>query len=95
MVKPAARREAAQWLSATHAELSQRRAARLVDVARSTLRYSKRASAERERRRAAIRELAFRHPRFGYRRIVALELSLPVSSQQTGRNGHARFGRDA
>jgi putative transposase len=70
MVEPGARREAAEWMRAAHAELSQRRAARLVDAGRSTLRYRRRANPERERRRSAIRELAFGHPRFGYRRIA-------------------------
>jgi len=71
MVKPAARREAAHWLEVEHNRLSQRRAARLVSLARSTLRYQRRISSEGERRRCAIRELAWRHPRFGYRRIVS------------------------
>jgi putative transposase len=70
MVKPAAQREAAESIRTAHSELSQRRAARLVGLPRSTLRYRRRKNAERERRRAAIREMAFRYPRFGYRRIA-------------------------
>jgi putative transposase len=70
MVKPAARREAAEWMRTAHSDLSQRRAARLVVLARSTLRYERRPNKERERRRGAIRELACRYPRFGYRRVA-------------------------
>jgi putative transposase len=70
MVGRAARTEAAEWMRTAHQELSQRRAAKLVGSPRSTLRYRARESKDRQRRRQAIRELAFRHPRYGYRRIA-------------------------
>jgi putative transposase len=70
MVGRAARIETAEWMRTAHQELSQRRAAKLVGTPRSTLRYRARKSEERERRRQAIRTVAFRHPRYGYRRIA-------------------------
>ena len=70
MVGLAARTETAEWMRTAHQELSQRRAAKLLGTPRSTLRYRARKSKERERRRQAIRALAFRYPRYGYRRIA-------------------------
>lgn len=89
MVKPAARKEAAEWLLRTAAptgsgmkKLSQRRAARLIGIPRSTLRYRAKPNQERERRRTEIRELALRHPRFGARRIRDRMLARRSSRQK-------------
>src|ERR1700729_4249771 len=81
MVEPATRREAAEWLRSAHSDLSQRRAARLVVLARSTLRCERPPNKERERRKDAIRELACRYPRFGHRRIVNRLNKLPEWKQ--------------
>ena len=69
MVELAALRRAAEQIQTAHAALSQRRAAKLLGIARSTLRYRPRVNKVREQRRQSIRELAFRYPRYGYRRI--------------------------
>lgn len=70
MVTPAVRREMVDYLQHTH-QFSQRRACRLVQMDRSTLRYRSRRrdwSALRQR----LRELAEQRPRFGYRRLTVL-----------------------
>jgi putative transposase len=52
--------------------VSQRRASRALDLARSSLRYVPLVSDERSVLARRIEELAGTHPRFGYRRIWAL-----------------------
>jgi putative transposase len=51
--------------------IPQRRAARLLDRARSSLRYRPKVGAETTALVRVIRRLARRHPRYGYRRIHA------------------------
>jgi putative transposase len=70
MVKPAMKKEIAGYLRTSH-QLSQRRAASLVQSAPSVLRYqSKRPECEPVR--ARLKELAQQRPRFGYRRLHVL-----------------------
>src|SRR3954447_2559046 len=70
MVTPAVRRTVAAELRSQHG-LSQRRACRLLQLARSTARYrSRRAEATNLRHR--LRALATARPRFGYRRLGVL-----------------------
>ena len=52
--------------------VSERRAARVVGVSRSTLRYSSRIPADEPRLLARIEALVKKHPRYGYRHIWAL-----------------------
>jgi putative transposase len=71
-VSPATRREAARKL-AERGVCSIRSACRILRLARSTYRYRGKPLSERQKamhRRMA--ELSERHPRYGYRRIVAL-----------------------
>jgi putative transposase len=53
-------------------DVSQRRVARALDLARSGLRYAPVPRGERAALARRIEELAGAHPRFGYRRIWAL-----------------------
>lgn len=55
----------------TRFKVSQRRAARALGVNRSTVRYRRKTRDDEARLVAAIRRLARRHPRYGYRRIHA------------------------
>lgn len=55
----------------TRFKVSQRRAARALGVNRSTVRYRSKARGDEAKLVAAIRRLAHRHPRYGYRRIHA------------------------
>jgi putative transposase len=72
VVKPAARRQAAQYAQQTY-ELSQRRAGRLTGIGNSSLRYRP-GRADDSDVRAKLRTLAAERPRFGYRRLgVMLE----------------------
>jgi putative transposase len=64
------RRAAADYL-AERFGIAQRHAARLLDQARSSLRYHKKARPGEAPLDRAIRRLARRHPRWGYRRIHA------------------------
>ncbi len=52
-------------------KVSQRRAARALGSNRSTVRYGAKTRDAEAKRVAAIRKLARRHPRYGYRRIHA------------------------
>lgn len=52
-------------------QVSQRRASQVLDRARSTLRYQRRQRAGEEALVRALRRLARRHPRFGYKKIHA------------------------
>ncbi len=71
MVKPERRRAALRYLQVQGLR-SQRRGCALVEVSRSSLYYVPRRPADEEALRAAIRELAARHRRYGYRRVWAL-----------------------
>jgi transposase InsO family protein len=64
-------RAAAGYLTETY-RVSQRRASRVLTRARSTLRYSPQPRAGEAPLVRALRRLARRHPRYGYRRIHAL-----------------------
>ena len=70
MVTPAARRTVAADLQKRHS-LSQRRACRLLQLARSTARYQSRRLEPAEVRQR-LRALAVARPRFGYRRLGIL-----------------------
>jgi len=70
MVSPDARRRAAQQLVATR-RYSQRRACKLVSVARSTARYRLRRKDDPELV-AALQATAQQHPAYGYRPVTAL-----------------------
>lgn len=66
----AQQRAAADYLGEAYG-VSQRRASRVLHRARSTLRYRQRSRAGEQTLIRAIRRLARRHPRFGYKRIHA------------------------
>lgn len=63
-------RAAAAYLEKTY-RVSQRRAGRVLGRARSTLRYRRRQRSGEEALIRALRRLAKRHPRYGYKRIRA------------------------
>jgi transposase InsO family protein len=71
VVSPDQQRAAADYLGARHG-VSQRRVCRVLDRARSTVRYRRQPRADEEALVRAIKRLARRHPRYGYRRIHAL-----------------------
>ena len=66
----AQQRAAAGYLSETY-EVSQRKASRVLDRPRSTLRYQPRDRSAEAPLVRALRRLARKHPRWGYRRIHA------------------------
>ena len=70
MVTPTQQRAAADYLGKAFG-VSQRRAGRLLDRARSTLRYRRRQRAGEPPLIRALRRLARRHPRWGYKRMHA------------------------
>jgi transposase InsO family protein len=70
VVTPAQQRAAADYLSETY-QVSQRRASRVLGRPRSTLRYRAKPRPGAAALIGAIRRLARRHPRYGYRRIHA------------------------
>ncbi len=76
MVKPAAQREAVQFVIEQHG-FSERRACGLIQIGRSTWMYRSRRGPDDEVR-GALRELAANRPRYGYRRLHVL----------MGREGH-------
>jgi len=63
-------RAAADYLRETYG-ISQRRASRVLGRARSTIRYRRRQRSGEDALIKAIRRLARRHPRYGYKRIHA------------------------
>lgn len=67
MVRPATRRAAVARLREKF-EVSERRACRVVGLSRATQRYESKRE-EPEGLRAAIRDVAYEHPRYGYRRV--------------------------
>jgi transposase InsO family protein len=71
VVTAAQRRAAADYLSETY-KVSERRASRLLDCSRSTLRYQPKDRSAEAPLRKALQRLARKHPRWGYRRIHAL-----------------------
>jgi putative transposase len=71
VVTPTQQRAAADHLVKTFA-VSQRRVSRLLGRSRSTLRYQRQQRAGEDALVRAIRRLARRHPRYGYRRVHAL-----------------------
>jgi putative transposase len=70
-VRPAQQRAAVAHVQEQFG-FSQRRACRLVDGARSTIRYPCRQRRDDAALRARLRELAIQRPRFGYRRLHVL-----------------------
>jgi transposase InsO family protein len=71
VVTAAQQRAVADYLIETFG-ISQRRASQVLDRARSTLRYRSRDRSEDKPLVDAIRRLARRHPRWGYRRVHAV-----------------------
>ena len=71
MVTAAQQRAAADYLKETY-RVSERRAGAVLGRARSTLRYRPKQRSGEEALIKAIRRLARRHPRYGYKRIHAL-----------------------
>lgn len=69
MVGCTARREVVEFIRTK--QISERRGCRLVGLNRKSCRYRHRRKPDRKLRRR-IRQLAMKHPRFGYRRIWAL-----------------------
>jgi putative transposase len=69
-LKPRQRCRLARWAKEAY-QISERRSARLVGVAWSTLRYRKRKGLQ-EPLRNRLRELAATHVRYGYRRLTVL-----------------------
>jgi putative transposase len=70
VVTPGQQRAAAKYLGETYG-VSQRRAGRILDRARSTLRYCRRPRFAEEALVKSLRQLARRHPRWGYKRMHA------------------------
>ncbi len=70
MVTPDARQDVVAYLQERH-QLSQRRACRLAQVPRATVRYQPRRP-KQEALRLRLRALAHARPRFGYRRLAVL-----------------------
>jgi putative transposase len=68
VVTPAQQRAAADYLVETYG-ISQRHTGRLLGRSRSTLRYRRRPRSKEAALIRAIRRLAKRHPRYGYKRI--------------------------
>jgi putative transposase len=71
VVTPSQQRAAAGYLVESYA-VSERRVAQTLGRARSTLRYRSRDRSAEQPLVAAIRRLAHRHPRWGYRRVHVL-----------------------
>ena len=69
-VKPRQRCRLARWAKEAY-QIPERRAARLLQVAWSTMRYRKRKGLQEPLRRR-LRELAATHVRYGYRRLTVL-----------------------
>ena len=70
MVAPQARRACSQMLTEEH-RLSERRACRLVGANRATVRYESRKAPDQDLEQA-IKEIAMKNRRYGYRRIHLL-----------------------
>jgi putative transposase len=89
MVGPAVKREAVAHLRAVMG-LSERRACRIVDIDRKTVRYSSKRPADAELR-AKLRDLANARRRFGYRRLFVL---LRQEGEKSGKNRIYRLYRE-
>ena len=70
-MSPRAKRLATKAAEKDH-DISERRACRLVGLARSTARYEPKPRADERALVGRIRDLAARHKRYGYRRVTAL-----------------------
>jgi putative transposase len=70
-VTPDQQRAAAEYLAEQY-KISQRRASRLIDRSRSTLRYDRKDRSDDPPLVREIKRLARRHPRFGYRRVQVM-----------------------
>ena len=70
-MRPAARREAVGHLRAQHG-MSERRACRVIDVHRRTMRYQRHTRDDEPQVRERLRTPAAEHPRWGYRRLHLL-----------------------
>lgn len=83
---PVQQRAAAEYLCETYA-VSQRRASRVLDRWRSTLRYYRRPRAGESALIRALRRLARRHRRYGYKRIHArlVKQGWPVNRKRVRR----------
>lgn len=73
MVTPAQQRAAADFITEKF-EVSERRASAVLGRSRSTLRYRVKSRENEPPIRKGIRDLARKHPRYGYRRIHAMLL---------------------
>jgi len=71
MVSPQAKRSAVKYL-VSERSYSERGACKVVGIGRSSARYQAKKSAEEIEVRRSIRDLANRHPGYGYRRIRVL-----------------------
>ena len=85
MVTPKAKRAALAHLREAH-RMSERRACRLLGASRSTMRYASRRR-DPEALLTALKALAGRHRRFGYRRLTRL------LRRRMGRVNHKRVYR--
>lgn len=70
-MSPQAKRKAVQHL-VTEEDYSQRRACQLVEISRSSARYSPKPRPEETAFKEQVRQLAHEHPNYGYRRITAI-----------------------
>lgn len=87
MVGLPAQRETAQWVRQTWNQISERRAAELVGISRSTLRHRPQGT-RGEQRREQVRKAALKQVRFGHRRITKVlerQLKRPVSRRNVQR----------
>jgi transposase InsO family protein len=71
VVTPSQQRAAAEYLRGEY-KVSQRRASAVLGRPRSTLRYAPRGRSAEQPLVRAVKRLARKHPRFGYRRVHAL-----------------------
>lgn len=87
MVGLPAQRETAQWVRQTWSQVSERRAAELVGIPRSTLRHRP-LGARGQQMREQVRSVALKHVRYGHRRITHVlvkQLKRPVSRRNVQR----------
>jgi len=71
MVSPSARRKGVSYLMESR-QYAQRRACRLVGIARSSARYVRKGAEDEAQLREAIRAQAHAHKRYGYRRVTVM-----------------------
>jgi len=70
-VSPQAKRHAVKHLI-TERDYSQRSACQLVGISRSSARYTPKLQPEEAAFKQRVRQLAYQHPNYGYRRIMAI-----------------------